>query len=192
MRCAVLRGIFMLRTKELAWFYENGIGASFIYPDAWETYLSPLSEEERKDCMGSYQKRLTSDDKETRLEAARAWSVWEGMTSKLKGNPKFASKYAGDEFAVAFARIENHYFTNRGFFEPEDQLLQNIDKIRHIPCVIVQGRYDCVCPMISSWELHRAWPEAKYIVVTGAGHNAHGEFHTCSACWWRVEGEARG
>ncbi len=164
----VLRGIFMLRQKELQWFYQEG--ASFIYPDAWEPYYNFIPKEERYDLMGAYQKRLLSDDKDLQLEAARHWSVWEGSTSYLFPDPAKADDNADAEFALAFARIENHYFMNKGFFDTENQLLENIDKIRHIPTVIVQGRYDVVCPMMTAWDLHKAFPEAQFTVVTDAGH----------------------
>lgn len=166
----VLRGIFLLRKKEIQWFYQEG--ASFIYPDAWEKYLEPIPVEERGDLVAAYHKRLTSDDPEVRGAAARAWSIWEGSTSKLTPDPDFISRYAGDSFADVFARIECHYFVNSGFFDPDDQLLRDVHRIRHIPCVIVQGRYDVVCPMTSAWDLHRAWPEAEFIVVPDAGHSA--------------------
>ncbi|MEW6491841.1 MAG: prolyl aminopeptidase [Cyanobacteriota bacterium] len=165
----ILRGIFMLRQKELQWFYQEG--TSYIFPDAWEEYVKPIPEEERHDFIAAYYKRLTSPDMETRLEAARAWSVWEASTSKLIQDLNLMQRFGDNNFADAFARIECHYFVNKGFFEPEDQLLQNADRIRHIPGVIVQGRYDVVCPMISAWELHRAWPEAELIVVPDAGHS---------------------
>jgi proline iminopeptidase len=166
----VLRGIFMLRKKEIDWFYQSG--ASFIYPDAWESYLEPIPEEERHDLVAAFYKRLTSDDADTRMAAAKAWSFWEGSTSKLLPNPTFASKYAGDKFAEAFARIECHYFTNKGFFEEDGWILKNVDAIRHIPSVIVQGRYDVVCPATTAWELHRVWPEADFHMIADAGHNS--------------------
>ncbi|HIK19428.1 MAG TPA: prolyl aminopeptidase [Leptolyngbyaceae cyanobacterium M33_DOE_097] len=165
----ILRGIFMLRRKELLWFYQEG--ASFIFPDAWESYLEPIPPEERDDLITAYYKRLTSPDLATRQRAARAWSVWEASTSRLLPDLTLMSKFGEDAFADAFARIECHYFINRGFLEPEDQLLNDVDKIRHLPAVIVQGRYDVVCPMVSAWELHRAWPEAEFIVVPDAGHS---------------------
>jgi len=165
----ILRGIFMLRQKELLWFYQEG--TSYIFPDAWEEYVKPIPEEERHDFIGAYYQRLTNPDLEIRLEAARAWSVWEASTSKLLQDPGLMQRFGQSNFADAFARIECHYFVNKGFFEPEDQLLRNVDRIRHIPGVIVQGRYDVVCPMISAWELHRAWPEAELIVVPDAGHS---------------------
>ncbi|MBE9040869.1 prolyl aminopeptidase [Oscillatoriales cyanobacterium LEGE 11467] len=165
----VLRGIFMLRPKELRWFYQEG--CSNIFPDAWEDYLKPIPEEERGDLIAAYHKRLTSDDADVRAEAARAWAMWEGRTSKLLPDPGVAQKFGQDRFAEAFARIECHYFVNGGFFDREDQILANIDRIRYIPTVIVQGRYDVVCPMVSAWELHRAWREAELVVVPDAGHS---------------------
>lgn len=165
----ILRGIFMLRQKELHWFYQEG--ASNIFPDAWEEYLKPIPLEERGDLLNAYYKRLTSEDKRVRLEAARAWSIWEASTSKLFLDKSLMTAFGESAFADAFARIECHYFVNKGFFEREDQLLLNVDKIRHIPAVIVQGRYDVVCPMISAWELHKVWSEAEFIVVPDAGHS---------------------
>lgn len=165
----ILRGIFMLRQKELLWFYQEG--TSYIFPDAWEEYLKPIPPEERGDMLTAYYRRLTHSDPNIRMEAARAWSIWEGSTSRLLPDPDLVQKFGEDRFAEAFARIECHYFINKGFFEPEDQLLLNVDRIRHIPGVIVHGRYDIVCPMISAWELHRAWPEAELIVIPDAGHS---------------------
>ncbi|AFZ59107.1 prolyl aminopeptidase [Anabaena cylindrica FACHB-243] len=165
----ILRGIFMLRPKELHWFYQEG--ASYIFPDAWEEYLKPIPAAEQGDMITAYYQRLTSQDLQIQLEAARAWSIWEASTSKLLLDTSLIRQFGNDEFAAAFARIECHYFMNGGFFEPDNQLLLNIDCIRHIPGVIVQGRYDVVCPMISAWELHQAWPEAEFIVVPDAGHS---------------------
>ncbi|MEQ8972078.1 MAG: prolyl aminopeptidase [Coleofasciculus sp. C1-SOL-03] len=167
-RGLILRGIFMLRQKELRWFYQEG--ASYIFPDAWEHYIKPIPEAERDDFIMAYYQRLTSPDPQVRQAAARAWSVWEASTSKLLQDPNLMQKFSKSDFAEAFARIECHYFINKGFFESEDQLLQNVDRIRHIPGVIVQGRYDVVCPMISTWELHQVWSEAELIVVPDAGH----------------------
>ncbi len=165
----ILRGIFMLRSEELRWFYQEG--ASYIFPDAWEEYVRPIPPEEQHDFLTAYYQRLTSDDPQVRLEAAKAWSVWEGSTSKLYPDSDLMERFGDEQFAIAFARIECHYFINKGFFEREDQLLVNVDKIRQIPAVIVQGRYDIVCPMKTAWELHRAWPEAEFIVVPDAGHS---------------------
>ncbi len=165
----ILRGIFMLRQKELRWFYQEG--ASNIFPDAWQEYLKPIPPEERDDLISAYYKRLTSDDHNIRLEAARAWSVWEASTSKLFPSEDTIKRFGEEEFAEAFARIECHYFVNQGFFATENQLLDNAHKISDIPGVIVQGRYDVVCPMITAWELHQVWPKAKFIVVGDAGHS---------------------
>ena len=165
----ILRGIFLLRQKELRWFYQEG--ASYIFPDAWEEYLKPIPLDERNDLLTAYYKRLTSPDLQVRLEAARAWSIWEASTSRLFPDTQLMQTFGADNFADAFARIECHYFVNKGFFEEEEQLLLNVHRIRNIPAVIVQGRYDVVCPMISAWELHRAWPEAEFIVVPDAGHS---------------------
>ncbi|MCB1571229.1 MAG: prolyl aminopeptidase, partial [Xanthomonadales bacterium] len=166
----VLRGIFMLRRWELEWFYQKGCDA--LYPDAWEAYLAAIPQRERGDLMGAYYRRLTSDDAAVRLAAAKAWSVWEGSTSYLLQDPRHIEGSAEDEFALAFARIECHYFVNGGFFERDDQLLANAHRLKGIPAVIVQGRYDVVCPMRSAWDLHRAWPEADLRIVADAGHSA--------------------
>ncbi len=167
----VLRGIFLLRKQEIDWFYQRGADA--IYPDAWETYKAAIPPDERGDYVKAYYKRLTSPDANVRLEAAKAWSIWEASTSKLLPDQAMIDDFGEAEFAIAFARIECHYFTNNGFFEQDGQLLRDIDRIRHIPTVIVQGRYDIVCPMESAWALHRAFPEAEFIVVPDAGHSAY-------------------
>ena len=166
----VLRGIFLLRKHEIDWFYQAG--ASALYADAWEDYLAPIPEAERGDLLHAYHRRLTSEDPKVRQEAARAWSVWEGRTSCLAPNEDLIARTGGDEFSLAFARIECHYFVNAGFLQPETQLLDDVAKIRHIPAVIVQGRYDVVCPMENAWALHRAWPEAELRIVGDAGHSA--------------------
>jgi proline iminopeptidase len=173
-RCTelVLRGIFLLRRWELGWFYQDPGGAAALFPDLWEHYLAPLSAEERKDCIQSYYKRLTSENKNTLLEAARAWSIWESALSYMKLNKDYVKRAGNAEFAAAFARIECHYFTNGGFLERESQLLDDVHKIRHIPAIIVQGRFDVVCPMRSAWDLHKAWPEAELRVVHDSGHSA--------------------
>ena len=165
----ILRGIFLLRRKEILWFYQDG--ASHLFPDAWEDYLDPIPLEERTDLLSAFYRRLTSENAQTRQLAARAWSVWEGTTSKLIPSLELRGRFAEAEFAEAFARIECHYFINRGFFEPDDQLLQNCDRIRHLPTVIVQGRYDVVCPMTSAWDLHKALPDAELLVIPDAGHS---------------------
>jgi proline iminopeptidase len=166
----VLRGIFMLRRWELEWFYQRGCDA--IYPDAWEKYLDPIPPAERGDLLSAYHRRLTSADAEVRQAAARAWSVWEGTTSFLYEDPAHIASSGEDTFALAFARIECHYFVHGGFFECDDQLLRDAGRLRDIPAVIVQGRYDVVCPLRSAWDLHRAWPEADLRIVADAGHSA--------------------
>lgn len=166
----VLRGIFLLRRSEIDWFYQSGAGT--LFPDVWEEYLAPIPPEERHDLLSAYHRRLTGADHQVALAAARAWSVWEGATSFLLPDPEHIQHSGEDEFALALARIECHFFVNRGFFRSEDQLLAGVDRIRHIPSVIVQGRYDVVCPMTTAWDLHRAWPEAEFVVVPDAGHSA--------------------
>jgi proline iminopeptidase len=166
----VLRGIFMLRRWELEWFYQRGADA--IFPDAWQHFLDAIPPGERGDLMSAYYRRLTSSDRAVQLAAARAWSVWEGSTSFLQTDSGYVALTDSAEFAIAFARIESHYFVNGGFLEHDDQLLRNVAAIRHIPAVIVQGRYDVVCPMRSAWDLHQAWPEANFVVVGDAGHSA--------------------
>jgi proline iminopeptidase len=167
----VLRGIFLLREKELRWFYQWG--TSELFPEAWQDFLAPIPESERGDLMRAYHRRLTSDDARVRQEAARAWSVWEARTSFLLPKPDYIARSAGDAFSLAFARIECHYFVHRGFLAHEDQLLDDVAKIRHLPAVIIQGRYDIVCPAVSAYELSRRWPEARLVVVEDAGHSAY-------------------
>ncbi|MEI6805088.1 MAG: prolyl aminopeptidase [Myxococcaceae bacterium] len=166
----ILRGIFLLRRSEINWFYQ--FGASEIYPDAWDDFLKPIPESEHDNLLEAYHKRLTSLDKHIVSEAARAWSVWEGRTAKLIPNADFISRFAEDDFSHAFARIENHYFKNKGFFEEDGWLLKNISKIAHIPAVIAQGRYDMPCPVRSAYDLVKAWPKAELKIIADAGHSA--------------------
>jgi len=166
----VLRGIFMLRRWELEWFYQKGCDA--IFPDAWEAYLAAIPEVERGDLMGAYYRRLTSSDGAVRLAAAKAWSVWEGSTSFLLPSADYIASTGGDDFALAFARIECHYFVHGGFLECDNQLLRDAHRLEKIRAVIVQGRYDVVCPLRSAWDLHRAWPQADLRIVPDAGHSA--------------------
>jgi proline iminopeptidase len=166
----VLRGIFMLRRWELEWFYQKGCDA--IFPDAWEAYLAAIPEVERADLMSAYYRRLTSADPAVRIAAAKAWSIWEGSTSFLRPSPDYIASTGSDEFALAFARIECHYFVHGGFFQTDAQLLRDAPRLKSIPAVIVQGRYDVVCPLRSAWDLHRAWPEADLRIVGDAGHSA--------------------
>jgi proline iminopeptidase len=167
----VLRGIFLLRKVELEWFYQ--FGASLLFPDQWQKYLAPIPPSERHDLLGAFHRRLLSRDPAVRLDAARAWSVWEGATSSLLANPKREDQFGAPEFALALARIEAHYFVNRGFFEHEGQLLDGVERIRKIPAVIVHGRYDVVCPIDTAFELHKRWPEADFRIVPDAGHSAY-------------------
>ncbi len=166
----VLRGIFMLRKSEIDWFYQ--LGASHIFPEAWDGYLAAIPKAEHGDLVNAYAKRLFSADPAVNLPAAKAWSLWEGATSKLLPDPQFAATFGADATTLAFARIECHYFVNNGWFDHEDQLLRDATKLRKIPGIIVQGRYDCVCPIQSAHDLSRVWPEADLFVVPDAGHSA--------------------
>ena len=166
----VLRGIFMLRKKELDWFYQEG--ASKIFPEPWQEFLQPIQNDKRDNLMDAYRELFYGDDQEKKLEAAVAWSKWEAATSSLLISKSRVDEFQDPEFALAFAMIENHYFVNKGFFKDENQLLENLEVIRHIPAVIVQGRYDVVCPMESAWELASAWPEARFIITPNSGHSA--------------------
>jgi len=166
----VLRGIFMLRKKELDWFYQEG--ASKIFPEPWQEFLQPIQNDKRDNLMDAYREIFYGDDQEKKLQAAVAWSKWEAATSSLLMSKSRVDEFQDPEFALAFAMIENHYFVNKGFFKDENQLLENLDAIRHIPAVIVQGRYDVVCPLESAWELASTWPEAKFIITPNSGHSA--------------------
>ena len=166
----VLRGIFLIRREEIRWFYQEG--TSWIYPDAWQEYIDHIPETERGDLLHAYYRRLTSADLEVQRAAARIWSVWEGRTSCLIPNPEIIARTGGSEFSLAFARIEAHYFVHDAWLQGDKALLANVSRIRHIPALIAQGRYDVVCPMKSAWDLHRAWPEANLRIVADAGHAA--------------------
>jgi proline iminopeptidase len=165
----VLRGIFMLRRWELEWFYQEG--ASRLFPDSWDHYLAAIPVVERHDLISAYHRRLTSGDEAVRLDAARAWSVWEAATSFLHQDPQFMQSHEDPAFALAFARIECHYFVNGGFFEVEDQLLRDAHRLHGIPGVIVHGRYDVVCPLANAWDLHKAWPQARLEISPSSGHS---------------------
>lgn len=165
----VLRGIFLGRKQELDWLYQSG--ASTVFPEFWLDYLKPIPAAERLDMVKAYYARLTSDDEQVRIEAAKAWSLWEGSTSKLHVDEGLRARFGAADFAVAIARIECHYFINGCFLKSDSQLLDDVSRIRHIPCVIVQGRYDMVCPIATAYELHQAWPEAEFVVVPDAGHS---------------------
>jgi len=163
----VLRGIYTVTRAELQWYYQFGV--SEMFPDKWEKFQAPIPEAERGDMIAAYRKRLTSDDPVARIEAARAWSVWEGETITLLPNPALAETHADDHFALAFARLENHYFVHDAWLE-DGQLLRDAHKLHGIPGVIVHGRYDMPCPARYAWALHRAWPEAEFHLIEGAGH----------------------
>lgn len=166
----ILRGIFTVRRREIIWFYQEG--ASALFPDAWEAYVAPIPVNERNDLVAAYHKRLTGNNVAEQLACAKAWSQWEASTLSLRPNLKLVIEFGNDAFALAFARIECHYFINRGFFESDDQLLAGAGKFRALPGVIVQGRYDVVTPAETAWALHRAWPEAHFEIVPDAGHTA--------------------
>jgi proline iminopeptidase len=166
----ILRGIFLCRKLEIDWFYQEG--ASHIFPDAWEKYLAPIPESERGDLVGAYYRRLTGPSDEERLHCAIAWSKWEASTMYLIPNEGSIREHEEPEAALALARIECHYFQHGTFFETGNYLLEHVRKIRHIPGVIIHGRYDLVCPIRNAWDLHRAWPEAEFSIVPNAGHAA--------------------
>jgi proline iminopeptidase len=163
----VLRGIYTLTRAELSWYYQFGV--SEMFPDKWERFLAPIPEQERGDLMAAYHRRLTGDDREKQIEAARAWSLWEGETITLLPEPQTSGKFAEDDFALAFARIENQFFVHSGWLE-EGQLQRDAYKLHGIPGVIIHGRYDMPCPARYAWALHKAWPEAEFHLIEGAGH----------------------
>jgi len=164
----ILRGIFTLRRAELEWFYQEG--CSWLFPDAFEDYVKVIPEAERGDMIAAYYRRLTSEDPETQVAVARAWSAWEGRTLSLLPDFDRLRQFSEDHYALAFARIECHYFINGGFFETDDQLIRDAGRLRDIPGVIVHGRYDVVTPVKIAFDLARAWPEADLRVVPDSGH----------------------
>lgn len=166
----ILRGIFLCRPSEIDWFYQQG--ASQLFPDLWQDYYDHIPAVERGNMVKAYYSRLTSDDEKTRLAAAKVWSKWEGGTSYLLPKATAVEEFDAPEKALPFARIECHYFVNNSFFPSNNFILENIEKIRRIPGVIVQGRYDVVCPVRSAWDLHNAWPEAELKIIPDAGHSA--------------------
>ncbi|MFD6675167.1 prolyl aminopeptidase [Rhodococcus zopfii] len=167
----VLRGVFLLRRSEIDWYYNGGAGQ--IYPDLWEKFCAPLAgAEPGEHPVDTYHRLLHSPDPDVALEAAVAWSTWEGATSSLLPRPEHVAETGEPRFALAFARIENHYFHHRGFLD-EGQLLRDVHRLDGIPGVIVQGRYDVVCPAASAWALHRAWPESTLCIIDDAGHAAN-------------------
>lgn len=168
----VLRGIFLCRPEEITWFYQ--FGAHHVFPDLWDKYIAPIPENERGDIVAAYHKRLTGNDEKVKLEAAKAWATWEGSTIKLIPDPSTISHFSADQFSIAFARIENHFFTNNAFFETDNWLLENVKVLREhkIKAWIVHGRYDMCTPIKNAWDLHKAWPEAKLEIIADAGHAA--------------------
>lgn len=163
----VVRGVYTLTKPELSWYYQFGV--SEMFPDKWERFVAPIPEAERGDLMGAYRKLLTGEDRAIQIEAAKAWSIWEGQTITLLPEPETSDRFGEDDFALAFARIENHYFVHGGWLQ-EGQLLRDAHKLSGIPGVIVHGRYDMPCPLRYAWELAKAWPEAEFFIVEGAGH----------------------
>ena len=164
----VLRGVFMLRPAELSWFYQEG--ASWLHPDRWERFIEPIPDSERGDLLAAYHRRLTGDDQRQQQLCARAWTAWEMATLSLLPEPERERAAADERYALAFARIEAHYFVNGGFFDPADQLLADAGRLAGIPGTIVHGRMDVVTPLKSAWDLHRAWPGSRLRIIEGAGH----------------------
>lgn len=165
----ILRGIFLCRPTEISWFYQKG--ASHLFPDYWEEYIAPIPEAERDDLVTAFYKRLTGKDEIAQLNAARAWSGWEGSTITLAPNPKLTMSFLETKKALAMARIECHYFINNAFLEP-NQLLGDMPMIAHIPGIIVHGRYDVICPLENAWQLHKSWPSSELNIIREAGHSA--------------------
>ena len=165
----VLRGIFLCRKKEIDWFYQEG--ASRIFPDMWQDFINVIPKTEQHDLVRAYHQRLTSDDEFTRMQAAKAWSRWEGRTANLISRQSTLDHFTEPHTALSLARIECHYFMNSAFFD-EAPLLDNMDKLKNIPGIIVQGRYDMICPLESAWELNQVWPESVLQIIPDAGHAA--------------------
>lgn len=165
----VLRGIFLCRPEDIRWLYQEG--ASRVFPDYWEDFLAPIPVVERHDLVSAYHKRLTSRNELEQMQAAKAWSVWEGRCATLHPNPRVVEHFAHPHTAIALARIECHYFINEGFLTP-GQILADAGRLKDIPGVIVHGRYDMVCPLDNAFELHRVWPRADLRIIRGAGHSA--------------------
>ncbi len=165
----ILRGIFLCRQREIDWFYQEG--ASRIFPDVWQHFLEPIPVNERHDMVTAYYKRLTAKDEFTRMQAAKAWSLWEGRTATLISRQSVIDHFGDPHTALSLARIECHYFKNNSFLS-DNQLLNNMSLLNDIPGVIVQGRYDVICPLESAWELHQAWPGSILRIIPDAGHSA--------------------
>ena len=165
----IVRGIFLCREKEIEWFYQKG--ADRIFPDYWQDFIAPIAEDDRDNLLNAYHQKLTGKDEIAQMHAAKAWSIWEGRTATLKHNKNVVDHFGSAHTALSLARIECHYFMHDSFLE-ENQILNNADKLQNIPGVIVQGRYDLICPLESAWELHQAWPKAELKIITDAGHSA--------------------
>lgn len=165
----IVRGIFLCRAKEIDWFYQNG--ADRLFPDYWQDFLAPIPENERDNLLKAYSKRLTGENEIARMNAAKAWSIWEGRTATLRQNKNVIDHFGDAHTALSLARIECHYFMNNSFLE-ENQILNNAAKLQNIPGVIVQGRYDVICPLESAWDLHQVWPKAELKIIADAGHSA--------------------
>ena len=163
----VVRGIYTLTKAELDWYYQFGV--SEMFPEKWERFLAPIPQAERGDMMAAYRRRLVGEDRAALVEAAKAWSLWEGETITLMPEPATSDRFGEDDFAIAFARIENHFFTHGGWLE-EGQLLRDAGKLKGIPGVIVHGRYDMPCPAKYAWQLSKAWTDAEFFLIEGAGH----------------------
>ncbi len=168
-KALILRGIFLVRKKEIHWFYQEG--ASKIFPDDWQSFIAPIPIEKRDNLLEAYYNLLIGEDSSKKIEAAKAWSTWEGSTVRLIQDKDFIGDFSDEKFAEAFARIESHYFMNNAWFNSDNHLIENVDKIRHIPAVIIHGRYDVICPVENAWELHQAWPESELHIIPDAGHS---------------------
>lgn len=169
-KALILRGIFLCRKEELFWFFQHG--AHHIFPDEWEKFIAPIPLAERKNMIEAYYKRLTSPDAKVRIAAAKTWSGWEAAALRLRFDPKLFGYFTDDTHADAIARLECHYFIHKGFFKTDNWLIEQANKIRKIPGVIIHGRYDIICPLSNAWDLHKAWPEAKLEIIPDAGHAA--------------------
>jgi proline iminopeptidase len=163
----VVRGIYMCTRPELEWFYQFGV--SEMFPDKWEKFVAPIPADERHDMIAAYRRLLTGDDRQKQIEAAIAWSSFEGQVITLMPEPSTSDHFFDPDYALAFARVENHYFTNACWLEDE-QLLRDAHRLADIPGTIVHGRYDMPCPAKYAWALHKAWPRADFHLIEGAGH----------------------
>lgn len=165
----ILRGIFLCRPEDFHWFYQDG--ASRVFPDYWEDFIAPIPADERGDLMAAYHRRLTSENELEQIQAAKAWSIWEGRCATLQPNPKVVERFGHPHTAISLARIECHYFMNQAFLEP-NQIVAQAHRLQDIPGIIVHGRYDMVCPLDNAVALYEAWPGAELIIIREAGHAA--------------------